>query len=184
MLQIFRGFLGFNIKDEEVRSESLEALKKRTTSYGWFYSSRLCSVLSSCQWWRPTGPRYSGWIWNESGHFIAFSLEKPGDLVLLEKNSKLSGELDLDSLNFWMWAAFWLVAVFGAALALGCVLLLCAVLCCNCLLCNMCISIKVVSLISTRLNIVTKRWNRSSKRERWMIHFGVKNRLWTLSWMF
>lgn len=91
-------------------------------------SSRPCSVLSPCQSWRPTGPRYSGWIWNESGHFIAFSLERPGDLVLLEKNRKLSGELDLDSLNFGLWAAFRLVAVLGAALALGCVSFLCAVL--------------------------------------------------------
>lgn len=89
-----------------MKSESLEALKKCTTSHGWFYFSRLRSVLLPCQSWGPTGPRCSGWIWNESGHFIVFSGEKLWDLVLLEKNSKPSGELDLDAGKFWLWAAF------------------------------------------------------------------------------
>ena len=87
-------FSGNSVSSQEVKSESLEALKKCTTSYGGFYFSRLCSVLLPCQSCGPTGPRYSGWIWNESGHFIVFGREKLWDLVLLEKNSKPSGELE------------------------------------------------------------------------------------------
>lgn len=87
-------FSGNGVSSREVKSESLEALKKCTTSYGGFYFSRLRSVLLPCQSWGPAGPRYSGWIWNESGHFIVFGREKLWDLVLLEKNSKPSGELE------------------------------------------------------------------------------------------
>lgn len=50
-----------------------------------FYFSRLCSALLPRRSRGPTGPRYSGWIWNESGLFFVFGREKLWDLVLLEK---------------------------------------------------------------------------------------------------
>lgn len=121
----------------------------------------LRSVLLPCQSWGPTGQRYSGWIWNELGHFIVFSGEKLRDLVLLKKNSKPSGELDLDTRNFWLWAAFW----FGGKLyPSGCVLLSCAALCWGCLRCSIGIRIKKVWISSCVwvLELIPKKeaeWN-------------------------
>lgn len=150
-------FSGNGVSSREVKSESLEALKKCTTSYGGFYFSRLRSVLLPCQSWGPAGPRYSGWIWNESGHFIVFGREKLWDLVLLEKNSKPSGELE----PWHKLLAVSSILILGGGRKLqppGCVLLSCAVWCRGCLLCSMCSVLISESRWSvgnsTRLNIV------------------------------
>lgn len=124
-----------------------------------FYFSRLRSVLLPCQSWGPTGPRYSGWIRNESGHFIVFGREKLWDLVLLEKNSTPSGELEPGRSKLLAVSSILILAVWGGELQPpGCVLLSCAVWCRGCLLCSMCSVLISESRWSvgnsTRLNIV------------------------------
>ena len=182
-------FSGNSVSSQEVKSESLEALKKCTTSYGGFYFSRLRSVLLPCQSCGPTGPRYSGWIWNESGHFIVFGREKLWDLVLLEKNSKPSGELEpgrsklLAVSSILIWGG-------GEASAPGlCFVILCRVV-------SGLFTMQHVLCVDIRIKVVCWKqhkaeycpashyWNWSSQRQRWNIYFSVTTGSLRLRWKF
>lgn len=95
-------------------------VKQFTTSYSGFYFpgfALLCCRVG-CE-----GRGTPGESGMSPGRFIVFGGRSWRDLVLLEKNRKLSRELDLDARSSWLWAAFWWVVLLGTGFSL----LLCCV---------------------------------------------------------